>query len=107
MRSRYTAYTRANIKYIQHTMRGQALEGFDPIEAKKWAQQATWQGLNILNTTAGNMGDTQGWVEFIATYTLSGQQHRLHEKSAFEHQHGQWFYIGQASSMLNTHCKHE
>ena len=37
MRSRYTAYTLADIAYIKKTMRGKATIGFDETEAGHWA----------------------------------------------------------------------
>ena len=37
MRSRYTAYTEANIGYIQRTMKAPALSRFNAESAKVWA----------------------------------------------------------------------
>ena len=52
MRSRYTAYSRADIDYIQSTMRGKALKDFNPPEAKAWAENIKWKHLKITNATA-------------------------------------------------------
>ena len=38
MRSRYTAYSVANIDYIKNTMQGNPLIGFNEQEAEKWAK---------------------------------------------------------------------
>ncbi|OAI49394.1 hypothetical protein AYO45_02740 [Gammaproteobacteria bacterium SCGC AG-212-F23] len=89
MRSRYTAYTKANIDYIARTMKGTAKEGFDKAAAKKWAQQVTWLSLKILNTSTT---DTHATVEFIATYSQQHHLHQLHEISQFEYENGQWYY---------------
>ena len=91
MRSRYTAYTQANIDYIEKTMQGKAAIGFSKEEARQWAKQAKWLGLRVLNV---NANDAQGFVEFIAYYGLEKQRHAIHEKSEFHRVDGKWFYVG-------------
>lgn len=93
MRSRYTAYTQANIAYIRKTMKGQALLGFNPISAKNWAQNVTWLGLKVIRTEQGKPMDTYGLVEFKATYIENGQQQTIHEISEFKKTKGCWFYL--------------
>src|SRR5438552_688094 len=66
MRSRYTAYSKANIDYIAHTMQGRAAEGFNPEEAKKWAKSIRWIRLEVLSAS---MDGDRGEVEFKAYYT--------------------------------------
>jgi len=60
MRARYCAYTRADIAYIMKTMKGAALEGFNPVEAKAWAKASDWQGLEVVR--AWNESETKGYV---------------------------------------------
>lgn len=90
MRSRYTAYTLANIPYIMQTMRGTALVGFNPAEAAQWAKQAIWLKLEIKNSS--EQGD-RGFVEFIASYRWGKEKQTLHEKSEFEKIAGRWYYV--------------
>jgi len=90
MRSRYTAYTRANIDYIKAT---QQHPHFDTAEAKRWAEQSKWLGLKVLNATLGGENDNTGTVEFIATYKLNGQRQELHEVSQFQKIEGKWIYL--------------
>ncbi len=90
MRSRYTAYTQANINYIEKTMKGPAAQGFDSKEAELWAKKLTWQGLEVLN--AKQLGN-EGWVEFIARYSHAGKKHAIHEISQFICENGKWFYV--------------
>ena len=97
MRSRYTAYTRADIDYIQATMKGTPAEGFNPQEAKTWAQQVKWTGLKVMETVAGGPEDNTGSVSFLAHYTSHGDKQHLHENSLFEKTHGRWYYIGSKS----------
>ncbi len=90
MRSRYTAYTQANIAYIQATMCKKAAEGFDAVEAYTWAKSVHWKRLLVVKSTqTGN----QGQVEFKAYFEHNHEQQVLHELSQFERIDGKWFYV--------------
>jgi SEC-C motif-containing protein len=85
MRSRYTAYVRADLPYIQKTMATEVL---------KSAQQVKWQGLRILSTDHGTAEDDRGVVEFIATYEHDGEAIEHHETSQFrKDKSGQWLFV--------------
>ncbi len=90
MRSRYTAYSMADIDYIARTMRGPASRDFDAEEASVWAKQVTWLGLQVIQSSQNNQ---HGLVEFKATYALNNTQQVMHELSEFELVDGQWFYF--------------
>lgn len=90
MRSRYTAYTQANMDYILQTMKPPAANEFEPNSSRKWAQQSEWLGLNIVKTATE--GD-KGWVEFIALFNLQKEKHVLHELSEFHRVDGRWYYV--------------
>jgi SEC-C motif-containing protein len=98
MRSRYTAYTQANIPYIQQTMCGPASCGYDPIDAHRWAKQAQWLGLKVINSTLKNK--KIGHVEFIARYRLNQQAYQIHERSEFHYINDRWYYV--SGKMLNN-----
>ena len=87
MRSRYTAYTRANIDYIESTMLPPAADGFDRNDAYIWAKTVTWKKLQVINSNLD-----KGIVEFIAYFTFNRQVQAIHEKSYFIKQAGRWFY---------------
>src|SRR5689334_16020260 len=70
MRSRYTAYSRQDINYIEKTMKETAAEGFDKASVSEWAQQAKWLGLTIV---AAKTENDLGLVEFIARYQLDNK----------------------------------
>lgn len=93
MRSRYTAYSQAKINYIQQTMLGEALQGFDPLEAEQFAKKANWQGLTVIRSLQGQANDDMGYVEFIARYQLNGQPQVIHELSEFRYINGRWYYV--------------
>jgi SEC-C motif-containing protein len=98
MRSRYSAYTRANINYIVATQAGKAAENFNALEATQWALAAKWLGLKILKTEAGNEQDQAGKVEFVAAYKLNGAVQQIHELSEFEKIAEKWMYVAGKSS---------
>jgi len=97
MRSRYTAYSMANIDYIARTMSGPAAEGFDPQSAKKWAQSARWVKLEVLSS---KMEGDKGEVSFKAHYVINHQPQLLAERSFFERVNGEWKYIDGESSAI-------
>ncbi len=88
MRSRYSAYVCGDAKYLSHTWHASARpQAMDAERAVKWL------GLEILMTEAGGDGDAQGTVEFVARYKVNGKAYRLHERSRFVKEGGQWFYV--------------
>lgn len=91
MRSRYTAYTMANIDYIIKTMRGKPLVDFHPDESRRWASNVTWLGLEILDTQQESVD--KGFVEFIARFMEGNKIKSIHEISEFHREHHQWFYV--------------
>ncbi|VVC76917.1 hypothetical protein AQUSIP_22440 [Aquicella siphonis] len=90
MRSRYTAYTQADMDYIARTMRGAASEHFDAESAHKWAKRSRWIKLEVLHAS---MDGQKGFVEFRAHYSLANKLYVLHEISEFHLDQGEWYYI--------------
>lgn len=95
MRSRYTAYTKANIGYIIKTMRGKAAKGFDAQKAQQWAKKAKWLSLTIIKATPVAENDKKGFVEFIAQYELDENQQSIHEVSEFHRYKDIWYYTNE------------
>ena len=91
MRSRYTAYSLADIPYIQKTMRGKALLDFDEVDAKRWATHVNWIKLTVLD--AGLDALNEGHVEFIASFMDGHSLKSIHEKSDFIQEAGRWYYV--------------
>ena len=90
MRSRYTAYAIPYIDYIERTMREPAAKDFNKESAYLWAKNATWQKLEVLNTSTNI---DKGFVEFKAYYFENGKNHILHEISEFHRIDNQWYYV--------------
>lgn len=94
MRSRYTAYTMANINYIKKTLAPESQKDFDLEASKEWAANAQWLGLKIMSVKKGTSTDTKGVVEFTATYKEGGKTLEHHEVSDFrKNDKGRWFFV--------------
>ena len=87
MRSRYTAYAIGDAEHL--------LSSWDP-ETRPAAVELDpairWRGLEIIETTAGNLLDATGTVEFIAHLSRDGRKHEQHERSRFRRHQGRWVY---------------
>lgn len=90
MRSRYTAYSQANIDYIVRTMKGKAAENFDAAKARGWATNMEWLKLIVVSTATEA---DKAFVEFRAYLSLQSRMHILHERSEFHFENGQWYYV--------------
>lgn len=89
MRSRYVAYVLRREDYLLRTWhpstRPRALALAD--------ESIKWLGLKVLQAQAGGVGDDRGVVEFVARYKSGGRAARLHERSRFAREGGQWSYV--------------
>jgi len=91
MRSRYSAYTQANILYIQKTMCGKAAKNYDENSALDWARNTEWLGLSVLKS---EMQTSEiGFVEFVARYKYNGINQQIHERSEFLKIKDKWYYV--------------
>ena len=93
MRSRYTAFTTANVEYLVRSHHTKTRQLKEIRNIKKWAESVQWMGLVILNTQGGAANDDTGYVEFRAMYLEAGQLQQIHEKSLFKRENGKWVYV--------------
>ena len=92
MRSRYSAYVEHKIDYIINTCVSEGREKISVESTRKWSENSTWLGLKILSTQGGGVEDTQGMVEFEASYELQGLRELHHENAQFKKVAGKWLY---------------
>ena len=92
MRARYTAYTRAEMGFLEASLHPDARADHDPENAREWAENSEWHGLEIIGSEAGGPGDETGRVEFSASYTYDGETQRYHEIAEFERIEGVWYF---------------
>jgi len=96
MRSRYSAYVEHAIDYIIDTCIHRGEDDIDYKSTRDWSEQSTWLGLKIISTEKGGLADTEGAVEFEATYERNGLKDIHHERAKFKRENssagGAWLY---------------
>ena len=93
MRSRYSAYVEHAVDYIVKTcVRRNTKEDIDYKSTRDWSERSTWLGLKIIETEKGGFNDTDGTVEFEASYERDGLKDVHHEKAQFKKVNGEWLY---------------
>jgi SEC-C motif domain protein len=93
MRSRYTAYVKANVDHIIATHDPDLRKEVDREATERWARESTWKGLTVVKTEAGGPSDDEGTVEFIARYRLGNEERSHHEVSRFRKVEGRWYFV--------------
>lgn len=93
MRSRYVAFTQANVDYLMRSHSSKTRLFKDRKSIEKWAKSVSWMGLFVLQTQSGMAGDKTGYVEFKAIYMEKGILQHIHEVSLFEREDGKWVYV--------------
>jgi len=93
MRSRYTAYAKQEIRYLYSSLHPDHRKGYDEKATRKWAQGSQWHKLEIIGTKGGSEGDTEGTVEFVATFTEGGARRKHHELASFKKEVGNWYFV--------------
>lgn len=90
MRSRYTAYATGA---IEHILKSCVQDGeLDEEATRRWSEKAEWRGLKILRTEKGGPADTEGVVEFAASYVMDGLKDEHRETAKFVKKDGNWLY---------------
>ncbi|WP_291870553.1 YchJ family metal-binding protein [Maribacter sp.] len=96
MRSRYSAFVKANGDYLMQSHHSSTR----PIKDKKaiidWAKSVSWIKLEVLETSNGQVDDTEGTVFFKAFYYENGKVNSIDEKSTFVKENNHWVYLGLA-----------
>ena len=97
MRSRYSAFTRADEAYLRATWHRSTLPDGPLVEPDERCQ---WLGLEVksalrLRQRKADLPENpdRDTVEFVARYKIAGRAHRLHEVSRFVREDGRWFYL--------------
>ena len=88
MRSRYSAYSKGLPDYLLATWHPSTRPAelvLDP--------RLRWYRLDIIDRSRGGMLDTEGTVEFRASFRIDAEAGSQHEVSSFVREGGQWFYV--------------
>ena len=92
MRARYSAHVTADIDFLYESTHPDFRQGYDHKGTKSWAENSEWLGLEILGTTAGGIVDTEGEVEFVASFRSSEGSRRHHERGQFKREDNIWLF---------------
>ena len=92
MRSRYSAYVKAEVDYLMKTICAKGREDQDADSVRVWAERSQWQGLDILRTEKGGAEDGEGVVEFVARFAEDGVAKKHHEIATFIREEGNWVF---------------
>jgi len=93
MRARYSAYAQNETDYLLNSLHPDKRDDHNPEETRRWAESAEWHGLEIVNTEGGGPEDTEGDVEFRATFTHKGERQTHHELAHFQKEDDTWYYL--------------
>ena len=88
MRSRYTAYTLGDARWLLASWHASTRPPELDLEREP---RAKWIGLEIRSRR--NVDADHAEVEFVARCRIGGRAQRLHETSRFIREHGQWYYV--------------
>ena len=90
MRARYSSYVSGDVLFLRDSSTDKVKAEFDEASSRAWSKAAKWHGLEIIATEEGRSGDTEGTVEFRATYTANGEFCSHHEVSRFVKEKDGW-----------------
>jgi SEC-C motif-containing protein len=93
LRSRYTAFTLADVDYILNTHHSRTRHEVKREEIEEWAKASEWLALNVVQSEAGREADTQGTILFCAQYSQNGEKQDHWEQSYFEKEDGAWRFL--------------
>jgi SEC-C motif domain protein len=104
MRSRYTAFTQANLDYLETSLAPEAREDYDRAETETWVKGSEWRGLEV-RASSGGPDDESGTVEFVARYKFRNQILAHHELASFRKHEGRWVYVDEPAPGHPDHGK--
>lgn len=93
MRSRYSAFARADSAYLLSTWHRTTRPAELSLDVN-----LQWYRLDIVRTEQGGPFDTEGVVEFVAYYEHPFGSGDLREVSDFVREDGRWFYVDGSGS---------
>lgn len=93
MRSRYTAFVRGDIKYIDRTHASEKWDAAERSATKRNFNLVEWVRLEVLQIARGGLRDDTGMVEFAAHFRQNGAEMIHRERSNFRRDDGLWVYV--------------
>lgn len=92
MRSRYSAFVKAEVQYLVDSTHPDQRGALDEDFIRQWSEESEWLGLEVLETEGGGEKDSEGVVNFRATYKVKEDTHEHLESAYFEKVDGDWYF---------------
>jgi SEC-C motif-containing protein len=92
MRARYSAYVTIAMDFLFATNHPDYRKGYDHKGTREWAENAAWEGLEIVGLDQGGPDDATGTVEFIARYREKNVPQAHHELARFRKHEESWYF---------------
>lgn len=92
MRARYSAFSSANLRFLLDTLHPLYRKPGDRKALKEQFNQVAWLNLSVIAVQKGGEHDTDGIVEFVATFSENQQLGQHHERSMFVKIQDRWYY---------------
>lgn len=100
MRSRYTAFVRSDLDYLDRTLAAEKRAGVNRKEVARSARDAEGLGLEVRAVEGGGADDNSASVEYLARFRIRDQIHNHHELASFRRDDGAWVYV---DGQMNPH----
>lgn len=101
MRSRYAAFSVGAVDYLIDSTAAEHRREEDRELLMEQTQITTWTGLKIIDTQAGQTGDSEGQVRFEASFESPDGNGLLKETSRFRQENGRWYYVDGDLELIN------
>ncbi|MBT0726323.1 YchJ family protein [Rosenbergiella australiborealis] len=92
MRSRYTAYSQSNVRYIVNTWHSTTRPENLAALLEQDSDSTQWLGLSV-NSSHQGKGADEAYVTFFARYITGQQRAWIYETSRFIRENNHWYYI--------------
>jgi SEC-C motif-containing protein len=93
MRSRYTAFAKLEMPYLEQTLHPGTRHDYDEAGATRWAKESEWLELDIVNVSDDPENANRSSVEFKAQYRMNGAIQVHHELAEFRKSNGTWYFF--------------
>ena len=90
VRSRYTAFVKKQLDYVERTHASEVREDFNRAEAERLADECEWESLRIHRSKQyGDLAE----VEFVVSFRREQKAIKGATASKFRREQGQWLYV--------------
>ncbi len=93
MRSRYSAFVKAEVNYILNTVHPDKKTEDDEKSIRSWAEKSDWIKFELIESTNGGPDDDEGQVEFIAHFRAKEKRQQHHEIAIFKKLENKWYFF--------------